>query len=392
MWVRWRSCVKLTMKTAEIKKIQMVDLRSQYEKIKPEIDAAMQEVIDQSAFINGSQVRHFAEELREYLDCKHLVTCGNGTDGLQIAIMALGFKPGDEVIVPAFTYIAAVEALALLGLKPVFVDVDPDTFQIDATQIEEKISSKTVCILPVHLYGQCADMETIMKLAKKHQLSVLEDAAQSIGAEYVFEDGKRMQSGTIGDIGVTSFFPSKNLGCFGDGGAMMTNNPDLAERIRMIATHGQKRKYIHDAIGVNSRLDTLQASVLRIKLKYLNGYIDARNQVAANYDAAFKNHPHLQIPVRMSQSSHVFHQYTLRLKEVERESFSKYLAEKGVPTMVYYPMPVHLQEAYKFLGYKKGDFPIAEALCQEVISLPMHTEIEDDQQAYIIKSINSFFE
>ncbi|WP_228780009.1 DegT/DnrJ/EryC1/StrS family aminotransferase [Aquiflexum lacus] len=380
------------MKTAEIKKIQMVDLRSQYEKIKPEIDAAMQEVIDQSAFINGSQVRHFAEELREYLDCKHLVTCGNGTDGLQIAMMALGFKPGDEVIVPAFTYIAAVEALALLGLKPVFVDVDPDTFQIDATQIEEKISSKTVCILPVHLYGQCADMETIMKLAKKHQLSVLEDAAQSIGAEYVFDDGKRMQSGTIGDIGVTSFFPSKNLGCFGDGGAMMTNNPDLAERIRMIATHGQKRKYIHDAIGVNSRLDTLQASVLRIKLKYLNGYIDARNQVAANYDAAFKNHPHLQIPVRMSQSSHVFHQYTLRLKEVERESFSKYLAEKGVPTMVYYPMPVHLQEAYKFLGYKKGDFPIAEALCQEVISLPMHTEIEDDQQAYIIKSINSFFE
>lgn len=380
------------MKTTEIKKIQMVDLRSQYEKIKPEIDAAMQEVIDQSAFINGPQVRVFAEELRGYLGCRHVVTCGNGTDGLQISMMAFGFKPGDEVIVPAFTYIAAVEAIVLLGLKPVLVDVDPCTFQIDATQIEEKITNKTVCILPVHLYGQCSDMESIMQLAKKHQLKVLEDAAQSIGTEYVFEDGKRMHSGTIGDIGVTSFFPSKNLGCFGDGGAMMTNNAELAERMRMIATHGQKRKYIHDVIGVNSRLDTLQASVLRVKLKYLNGYIDARNQVAANYDAAFKNHPHLQIPVRMDQSSHVFHQYTLRLKAVERESFSKYLAEKGVPSMVYYPMPIHLQEAYNFLGYKKGDFPVAEALCNEVISLPMHTEMEEEQQSYIIKSINSFFE
>jgi UDP-2-acetamido-2-deoxy-ribo-hexuluronate aminotransferase len=380
------------MKTAEMKKIQMVDLRSQYKKIKPQVDAAMQEVIDHSAFINGPQVRLFAEELREYLGCRHVVTCGNGTDGLQIAMMALGFKPGDEVIVPAFTYIAAVEAIALLGLKPVFVDVHPNTFQIDIAQIEEKITDRTACIIPVHLFGQCADMQKITQLAKKHQLKVLEDAAQSIGAEFVFEDGRKLHSGTIGDIGVTSFFPSKNLGCFGDGGAMMTNNPELAERMRMIASHGQKRKYIHDAIGVNSRLDTLQASVLRVKLKYLNRYTDARNKVAENYDAAFKNHPNLQIPVRMDQSSHVFHQYTLRLKEIERESFSKFLSEKGVPTMVYYPMPVHLQEAYKFLGYKKGDFPIAEALCQEVISLPMHTEMEDDQQAYIIKSINSFFE
>lgn len=370
----------------------MVDLRSQYEKIKPEIDAAMQEVIDQSAFINGPQVRLFAEELREYLGCKHVVTCGNGTDGLQIAMMALGFKPGDEVIVPAFTYIAAVEAIALLGLKPVLVDVDRDTFLIDADQIEEKITQKTVCIIPVHLFGQCADMGKIMELANKYHLKVLEDAAQSIGAVYDFEDGRKLQSGTIGDIGVTSFFPSKNLGCFGDGGAMITNNPELAERMRMIASHGQKRKYIHDAIGVNSRLDTVQAAVLRVKLKYLDNYIKARNKVAENYDTAFKNHSDLQIPVRMNQSSHVFHQYTLRLKEVDRESFSKFLAEKGVPTMVYYPMPVHFQEAYKTFGYNIGDFLISETVCKEVISLPMHTEMNEEQQAHIIKSINSFFE
>lgn len=370
----------------------MVDLRSQYEKIKSEIDASMQEVIDQSAFINGPQVGLFAEELREYLGCKHVVTCGNGTDGLQIAMMAMGFNPGDEVIVPAFTYIAVVEAIALLRLKPVLVDVDPGTFQINAAHIEEKITDKTVCIVPVQLFGQCSDMGRIMQLAAKHQLRVLEDAAQSIGAEYDFGDGKVFQSGTIGDIGVISFFPSKNLGCFGDGGAMITNNSELAERMRMIASHGQKRKYIHEAIGVNSRLDTLQAAVLRIKLKYLDGYIKARNNVAENYDAAFINHPNLQIPARVNQSSHAFHQYTLRLKEVERESFSKYLAEKGVPTMVYYPIPVHLQEAYKFLGYQKDDFPIAEALCKEVISLPIHTEMSKEQQAQIIKSINSFFE
>jgi UDP-2-acetamido-2-deoxy-ribo-hexuluronate aminotransferase len=380
------------MKTAEMKKIQMVDLRSQYEKIKPQVDAAMQEVIDHSAFINGPQVRLFAEELREYLGCRHVVTCGNGTDGLQIAMMALGFKAGDEVIVPAFTYIAAVEAIVLLGLRPVFVDVDPDTFQLDIAQIEEKITDRTACIIPVHLFGQCADMQKITQLAKKHQLKVLEDAAQSIGAYYTFEDGRKERSGTIGDIGVTSFFPSKNLGCFGDGGAMFTDSPELAERMRMIASHGQKRKYIHDAIGVNSRLDTLQAALLRVKLRYLDGYIEARKKVAETYDKAFTNHPNLQIPKRVHQSTHVFHQYTLRLKGIEREFFSKYLAEKGVPTMVYYPVPVHLQEAYKFLGYKKGDFPIAEALCQEVISLPMHTEMEDDQQAHIIKSINSFFE
>ena len=370
----------------------MVDLKSQYDKIKFEVDASIQEVIDQSAFINGPQVRLFSDELREYLGVESVITCGNGTDGLQIAMMALDFKPGDEVIVPAFTYIAAVEVIAVLGLVPIFVDVDPQTFLIDINKIEEKISNKTVAIIPVHLFGQCADMEYLLRLAEKHGLKIIEDAAQSIGSKYTFSDGRIAQSGTMGNVGVTSFFPSKNLGCFGDGGAMMTNNPELAERMKMIAGHGQKRKYIHDVIGVNSRLDTLQAAVLRVKLKYLGGYCMARKKVAENYDVAFKNHPNLQIPKRMNQSSHVFHQYTLRLKAIERESFSKYLAEKGVPTMVYYPMPVHLQKAYKLLGYKKGDFPVAEALCEEVISLPMHTEMEEEQQTYIIKSINSFFE
>jgi len=375
-----------------MKKIQMVDLKSQYDKIKYEVDSSIQEVIDESTFINGPQVRVFSEELREYLGVESVITCGNGTDGLQIAMMALEFKLGDEVIVPAFTYIAAVEVIAVLGLVPVLVDVDPQTFLIDINKIEEKITDKTVAIIPVHLFGQCADMESLFRLADKHGLKIIEDAAQSIGAKYIFSDGRVAQSGTMGVIGVTSFFPSKNLGCFGDGGAMMTNNPELAERMKMIASHGQKRKYIHDAIGVNSRLDTLQAAVLRVKLKYLNGYIEARNAVAEKYDAAFKNHRNLQIPKRINQSSHVFHQYTLILKGIERESFSKYLAERGVPTMVYYPLPVHLQEAYRFLGYKKGDFPVSEALCKEVISLPMHTEMDEDQQAYIIKSINSFFE
>ena len=375
-----------------MKKIQMVDLRSQYEKIKTEVDAAIQEVIDQTAFINGPQVRLFSEDLREYLGCKHVVTCGNGTDGLQIAMMALGFKPGDEVIVPGFTYIAAVEAIALLGLRPVFVDVNPDTFQIDVSQIEEKITKKTACLAPVHLFGQCADMEAVVQIAEKYGLKILEDAAQSIGAEYTFDDGRKAQSGTIGDIGVTSFFPSKNLGCFGDGGAMFTNNSELAERMRMIASHGQKRKYIHDAIGVNSRLDTLQAALLRVKLRYLDGYIEARNKVATSYDVAFQNLPHLQMPQRVNQSTHVFHQYTLKLRGIDRISFSKFLAEKGVPTMVYYPMPVHLQEAYKVFGYSKGDFPVSEALSSQVISLPMHTEMDEEQQAYIIRSIKSFFE
>jgi UDP-2-acetamido-2-deoxy-ribo-hexuluronate aminotransferase len=375
-----------------MKKIQMVDLRSQYEKIKEEVDAAMQEVIDQTAFINGPQVRLFADELKQYLNCKYVIPCGNGTDALQIAMMALGFKPGDEVIVPAFTYIAAVEVIALLGLKPVFVDVDPDTFQIDASQIEPVISDKTVAIVPVHLFGQCSDMESILKIAKKHTLKVLEDAAQSIGSVYTFSDGNQAFSGTMGDIGTTSFFPSKNLGCFGDGGALFTNDHDLAEKMRMISTHGQKKKYHHHSLGVNSRLDTIQAAMLRVKLRYLEQYQKARNEVASAYDLAFENHPHISIPKRDSNSTHVFHQYTVKLNGVNRENFSKHLASFGIPTMVYYPVPVHLQVAYQNYGFQEGDFPVAEKLSHEVISLPIHTEMDPGQLELIINTINSFFQ
>lgn len=375
-----------------MKKIQMVDLKSQYERIKEEVDAAMQEVIDQTAFINGPQVRLFADELEQYLNCKYVIPCGNGTDGLQIAMMALDFRPGDEVIVPAFTYISSVEVIALLGLKPVFVDVDPDTFQIDVTKIEAVISDRTVAIVPVHLFGQCADMESILELAKKYRLKVIEDAAQSLGSLYSFSDGRQAQSGTMGEIGVTSFFPSKNLGCFGDGGALFTNDHDLAEKMRMISTHGQKKKYHHHSIGINSRLDTIQAALLRVKLPYLDQYQDARSSVAEAYDMAFAGHPNIQIPKRNASSSHVFHQYTIRLNGVKREDFSKYLASKGVPSMVYYPFPVHLQEAYRFYGYSEGDFPVAETLCKEVLSLPIHTEMEPDQLPHIIQTIKSFFE
>lgn len=370
----------------------MVDLRSQYEKIKEEVDAAMQEVIDQTAFINGPQVRLFADELKQYLNCKYVIPCGNGTDALQIAMMALGFKPGDEVIVPAFTYIAAVEVIALLGLKPVFVDVDPDTFQIDASQIEPVISDKTVAIVPVHLFGQCSDMESILKIAKKHTLKVIEDAAQTIGSVYTFSDGNQAFSGTMGEIGTTSFFPSKNLGCFGDGGALFTNDHDLAEKMRMISTHGQKKKYHHHSLGVNSRLDTIQAAMLRVKLRYLEQYQKARNEVASAYDLAFENHPHISIPKRDSSSTHVFHQYTVKLNGVNRENFSKHLASFGIPTMVYYPVPVHLQVAYQNYGFQEGDFPVAEKLSHEVISLPIHTEMDPGQLELIINSINSFFQ
>jgi dTDP-4-amino-4,6-dideoxygalactose transaminase len=375
-----------------MKKIQMVDLRSQYEKIKEEVDAAMQEVIDQTAFINGPQVRLFADELKQYLNCKYVIPCGNGTDALQIAMMALDFKPGDEVIVPAFTYIAAVEVIALLGLKPVFVDVDPNTFQIDTAKIESVISDKTVAIVPVHLFGQCSDMESILKIAKKHRLKVIEDAAQSIGSVYTFSDGNQAFSGTMGEIGTTSFFPSKNLGCFGDGGALFTNDHDLAEKMRMISTHGQKKKYHHHSLGVNSRLDTIQAAMLRVKLRYLEQYQNARNEVASAYDLAFENHPYISIPKRDSNSTHVYHQYTVKLDGVNRENFSKHLASFGIPTMVYYPVPVHLQVAYQNYGYQEGDFPVAEKLSQEVISLPIHTEMDPGQLELIINSINSFFQ
>ncbi|GMQ23415.1 DegT/DnrJ/EryC1/StrS family aminotransferase [Algoriphagus sp. oki45] len=374
-------------------KIQMVDLRSQYERIKPEIDAAIQDVIDQTAFINGPQVKKFAEELKDYTGSGFVIPCANGTDALQIAMMALDFEPGDEVIVPAFTYVATVEVIALLGLKPVFIDVISETFELDVNQLESKITDKTVGIVTVHLYGQCSNMEEILKIAQLYKLKVIEDTAQAIGAVYTFSDGRKAQAGTMGDIGTTSFFPSKNLGCYGDGGAMFTNDPVLAEKLQMIANHGQKMKYYHDSIGVNSRLDTLQAAILSVKLKHLDRYSKARNEVADRYDRALSGHSKLQVPKRVPNSTHVFHQYTIRLDEsVDREQFKKYLSERGIPTMVYYPLPLHLQKAYLEYGGREGQFPVSEALCKQVISLPIHTEMKEEEQNYIIHQILTYFQ
>ena len=371
--------------------IQMVDLRSQYDKIKSEVDSAIQEVIDTTAFINGPQVKAFGESLVQYTGAKHVITCANGTDALQIAMMALDFKPGDEVIVPAFTYVATVEVIALLGLKPVFIDVISDTYELDLSQLEEKLTERTVGIVPVHLYGQCSDMEPILAFAKKHSLKIIEDTAQAIGAVYTFSDGRQTQAGTIGDIGTTSFFPSKNLGCYGDGGAIFTNDSDLAKKLQMIANHGQAKKYHHESIGVNSRLDTIQAAILNVKLKHLDRYSASRNEVADRYDESFKNHLNIKTPIRSKNSTHVFHQYTIQVEGVDRDELKNYLAEKGVPSMVYYPISLHEQVAYQGYGYKKGDFPVAESLCTKVLSLPVHTEMKVEDQEYIIETIKSFF-
>lgn len=370
----------------------MVDLKTQYLNIKQEIDSAIQDVLDQTAFINGPQVKKIASELRAYTGAGYVIPCANGTDALQIAMMALNFKPGDEVIVPAFTYVATVEVIALLGLIPIFIDVTEDTFELDVNQLESKISDKTVGIVTVHLYGQCSNMEEILRVANLYKLKVIEDTAQAIGAVYTFSDGRKMQAGTMGDIGTTSFFPSKNLGCYGDGGAIFTNDQDLANKIQMIANHGQKRKYYHDSIGVNSRLDTLQAGILSVKLKYLDKYSEARNRVADKYDSAFADHPKIIIPTRVENSTHVFHQYTVRLHEsVDRDDFISYLGNKGIPSMVYYPLPLHLQKAYLEYGGVEGQYPVSERLCKQVISFPIHTEMKPEIQDYIIQEILSYF-
>ncbi len=373
--------------TKTAKKIQMVDLKSQYEKIKTEVDAAIQNVLDNTAFINGPEVKAFQAELEQYLGVKHVIPCANGTDALQIAMMGLDLKPGDEVITADFTYVATAEVIALLGLTPVLVDVVPNTFEIDVKAIEKAITPKTKAIVPVHLFGQCADMDAIMALAKKHNLYVIEDTAQAIGANYMSADGSAKKAGTIGTIGCTSFFPSKNLGCYGDGGAIFTNDDALAAKIRMIANHGQSVQYIHDSIGVNSRLDSIQAAVLRIKLRSLDNYAAARNTVAAFYDKAFANHPKLKTPARASFSDHVFHQYTLQLCGVDRASLREYLASKDIPAMIYYPIPLHLQKAYLDPRYKAGDFPVTEKLCDCVMSLPMHTELDEETLGYITASV-----
>jgi len=374
-----------------MERIQMVDLHTQYLRIKSEIDGAIQQVLTSTAFIQGKEVREFGEALGRYLGVQFVIPCGNGTDALQIAMMALNFSAGDEVILPVHTYVATAEVLALLQLKPVFVDVNEKTFNIDVTQIERKITKKTVAIVPVHLYGQCADMEPILKVASRHKLHVIEDAAQALGAEYTFSDGTRRKSGTMGTIGTTSFFPSKNLGCFGDGGAIFTDNADLAEKLKMIANHGQKVKYHHEIIGVNSRLDTLQAAILSVKLNYLDEYARKRNEVAAFYDSAMSGINGIEIPIRAANSSHVFHQYTLQVIGVNRDDFKDYLAQNGVPSMIYYPVPLHLQKAYYQSEFGEGAFPITEKLSKTVISLPMHTEMAPDQLEYIVTTVKKYF-
>ncbi|MBA2612798.1 MAG: DegT/DnrJ/EryC1/StrS family aminotransferase [Bacteroidetes bacterium] len=365
----------------------MVDLKGQYEKIKSEVDKGIQEVLNSTAFINGPAVKEFQADFESYLKVKHVIPCANGTDALQIAMMALDLKPGDEVITASFTYVATAEVIGLLGLTPILVDVYPDTFDIDVEAIERNITPKTKAIVPVHLFGQCADMERIMALANKHNLYVIEDVAQAIGADYTFTDGKKAKAGTIGTIGCTSFFPSKNLGCYGDGGAMYTNNDELAKKMKMISHHGQSVQYVHDVLGVNSRLDTIQAAILKVKLKHLDEYADARNEVADHYDKAFANNTKLKIPVRTKNSNHVFHQYTLQLNGVDRTKLREQLAEKGIPAMIYYPIPLHMQNAFKSDRFKKGDFPVTEKLCANVLSLPIHTELDNDTLKYITDTV-----
>ncbi len=378
------------METAQMKKIQMVDLIGQYEKIQPEIDKAVLDVIRSSAYINGPEVKSFQAELEKYLHVKHVIPCANGTDALQIAMMALDLQPGDEAITADFTYVATAEVIALLKLKPVLVDVVPGSCTLNPKAVEAAITPKTKAIVPVHLFGQCADMEAINSIAKKHNLYVIEDNAQAIGADYKLNDGSIKKAGTISTVGCTSFFPSKNLGCYGDGGALFTNDDALAKKIRMIANHGQSVQYYHDEVGVNSRLDSIQAAILRIKLRHLDEYASARQKVAAYYDKAFSNHPKITIPERVPFSNHVFHQYTLVLKGADRNSLREYLATKDIPAMIYYPVPLHLQKAYKDPRYKEGDFPVTEALCKNVISLPIHTELSEETLAYICENVLSF--
>ncbi len=366
----------------------MVDLKGQYEHIRTEVNAGIQEVIDSTAFIKGGKVNDFQAHLEQYLGVKHVIPVANGTDALQIAIMSLGLQPGDEVITPTFTFIATAEVVALLGLTPVVVDVEPGTFCMSVESVEKAITSRTKVIVPVHLFGQNANMEAITAIAKKHHLYVVEDACQSIGAEYRFANGDVKKSGCMGEFGCTSFFPSKNLGCFGDGGALFTNDDALAAEARCRANHGMVVRYHHDKIGVNSRLDSIQAAVLDVKLKHLDEYTQSRQQAAAYYDSAFSSSPEITIPERNPQSTHVFHQYTIRLHEsIDRDLLREKLAEKGIPTMIYYPIPLHLQKAYQNDRYKQGDFPVAEMLCKTVLSLPMHTELTEEQLEYITTSV-----
>lgn len=373
------------------RKIEMVDLVSQYEKIKSRVDEAIAKVVTSAKFINGPEVKEFQMGLEKYLGGAHVIPCANGTDALQIAMMALNLKPGDEVITASFTYVATAEVIGLLGLTPVLVEINPDTFTIDPGAIEKAISPKTKAIVPVHLYGQCAEMEKIMEIAKKHNLFVIEDTAQAIGSDYVFSNGTKKKAGTIGTIGCTSFFPSKNLGCYGDGGAIYTMDENLAKRIRMIANHGQSVQYVHDEIGVNSRLDTLQAAILNVKLEYLDDYAKARNKAADFYDAAFRNHSGIKTPVRATWSNHVFHQYTLTVPASKRDGLREFLKQREIPSMIYYPKPLHHQKAFSNPKFRDEDFPNTVQLCNQVISLPIHTEMDNEMLTLIAQAVLDFF-
>jgi UDP-2-acetamido-2-deoxy-ribo-hexuluronate aminotransferase len=370
--------------------IQMVDLKTQYHKIKSEIDAAVIEVLESSAFINGKPVQEFAGNLATYLDVKHVIPCANGTDALQIAMMALDLQPGDEVITPSFTYIATTEVVALLQLKPVFVEVDAKTFCIDTKELRKAITPNTKAIVPVHLYGQAANMEDIMKIANEHNLFVIEDNAQAIGCDYFFSDDNKKKTGTIGTIGTTSFFPSKNLGCYGDGGAIYTNDDTLASKMKMIANHGQSKRYYHDIVGCNSRLDTIQAAVLNIKLQKLDGYIAARQKAANYYDKAFADSSHIITPHRAEYCSHVFHQYTLVMEGVNRDALNEHLASKNIPSMIYYPVPGHRQKMFASFNSNAYHLPVTDWLTERVISLPIHTEMDEEQLSYITNTVLEF--
>jgi|UniRef100_UPI0040481316 UDP-2-acetamido-2-deoxy-ribo-hexuluronate aminotransferase len=372
-------------------KLEMVDLKGQYSKIQHEIDESVLSSIREAQFINGPQVTAFANELSQYLEGAYVIPCANGTDALQIAMMALDLKPGDEVIVPSFTYVATAEVIGLLQLKPVMVDVNPDSFNITADTIRLAITSKTKAIVPVHLFGQCADMEPILTLAKEMGLYVIEDTAQAIGASYTFKDGSIRKAGTMGHIGCTSFFPSKNLGCYGDGGAIYTMDSVLAERLRMIANHGQVKKYVHKYIGVNSRLDTIQAAILRIKLRYLDNYSASRGAAAKKYDSLLNDIDGLILPKRQINSSHVFHQYTLKVIGGRRDALKKHLEHANIPAMIYYPIPLNEQEAYQAIGREEGDLSVTQDLCASVLSIPMHTELNDEQIKFITDTIIAFF-
>ncbi|MCU0455945.1 MAG: DegT/DnrJ/EryC1/StrS family aminotransferase [Bacteroidales bacterium] len=375
-----------------MKDIQMVDLNAQYRKLSAEIDDAIKSVLNSAAFIKGQEVRKFEEELQKYLACRNVISCANGTDALQIAMMALGLKPGDEVITTNFTFIATVEVVALLGLKLVLVDPEPGTFNISVEAVRKAITQRTKAIVPVHLFGQCADMDEILEIAREKNLYVIEDAAQATGAEYTFSEGVRKKAGTMGTVGTTSFFPSKNLGCYGDGGALFTNDDELAQKIRSISNHGMKERYHYDDIGVNSRLDTIQAAILLVKLRHLDQFNTSRGKLAAEYDEAFAACPGIEVPARTGRSTHIFHQYTIKVKDGRRDALRKYLESARIPSMVYYPGPLHMQKAYRYLGYGENDFPVTSGLCREVLSLPMHPDMEKEQADYIIQNVLKFFE